>query len=101
MNDPQESVLDPKLKVFLVTRLKELETLIEIAIAKVDVLALLEIETEHQILATMWRALDCAGRDANFLDRKGIRPELRPSIMNLLPEKPRSLPIKVAAVSDS
>lgn len=94
MQDEQEYVLDPALKGFLETRLKELESQIEAAINKADVVSLLQLETEHQVLATFWRVIDCSLRDGSFLDRKGIQPVLRPSILGLLPEKQRSLLIK-------
>ena len=91
MQDPQtDYVVDSALKVFLETRLKELEALIEESLTKIDVERLLQLETEHQILATFWRVLDCTARDSSFLDRKGIQPFLRPSILGLLPEKQRS-----------
>lgn len=100
MQDPQEYVADPQLKRALELRLKELETLIQIAIDKINVVRLLELETEHQILATVWRVFDCSSRDSSWLDRKGIQPQIRPSILRLLPEKQRQLLIKLAATSD-
>ena len=102
MEDPQNGyVVDPQLKKFLENRLKELETLIDGALTKIDIEALLDLETQHQILAALWRVLDCTARDSSFLDRKGIQPVLRPSVLILLPENERSLLIKFAAASKS
>ena len=76
---------------FLENRLKELESEIETCLFKIDVETLLDLETQHQILATVWRVLDCSSRDPSFLDRKGIQLEMRPSVLGLLPEKDRRI----------
>ncbi len=97
MQDPQNYVISPQLKSMLTARLKELESLMEVALAKVDTVTLLQLETEHQILATYWRVIDCATRDDSFLDRKNVQPILRPSTLSLLPENQRQWLIEHAS----